>query len=130
MSQASHIIHGANAQQVAQTYAQKYALPLGAKISVTDVDGKQVQYQVERSMRSYSLQDGGQVKIQETPRMPPLTGGGGGGAVPKTLERDHMIDARTPSHAAMLFARESGVPAGTHLYVTDTQGRGTYFETH
>ena len=127
MSQVSHIIHGADAQQVAQTYAQKYALPLGAKISVTDVDGKEVQYEVERSMRSYNMQDGGHVQIRETPRMPPLTGGG---AVPKTLERDHVIDARNPSHAAMLFARESGVPAGTHLYVTDPQGRGTYFETH
>lgn len=127
MSQASHIIHGKDTRQVAQTYAEKYALPLGAKISVTDIHGQEVQYEVERSMRSYNMQDGGHVKIMEAPSRPPLTGGG---AVPKALERDHVIDARTPSHAAMLFARESGVPAGTHLYVTDPQGRGTYFETH
>lgn len=127
MAQNSHIFHGASAQQVAQDYAEKYALPLGAKISVTNIHGNDVHYEVERSMRSYNMQDGGHTSIREVPRMPPLTGGG---EVQKTLERDHVIDARNPSHAAMLFARESGVPAGTHLYVTDPQGRGTYFETH
>jgi len=126
MSSASQIIHGTSAQQVASEYADKYALPLGAKISVTNIDGSPSHFEVERSMRSYDLKNGGRVHVKPH-ALPPLTGGG---VAPHALERDHVIDAQSASHAAMLFARESGVPTGTHLYVTDPKGRGSYFETH
>ena len=115
------IMHSTSTKEAALRYAQENALPINATIEVRDMNDRPHTYRVERSFRSQGMLDGGGVRMREI--LPPLRGGG------IAAKEDHIMHARTPSQAALLFAHEADLPPGTHLRVESQPGQVQFFQT-
>lgn len=117
------IVHSHSSKAAALSYAEKNMLPIDALVEVRDLNDKPHTYRVERSIRSQGMLDGGAIQMREV--LPPLRGGGvGGGAA---AQRDHILDARSPEQAALLFAHEADLPPGSHVRVEAAPGQVQFF---
>jgi hypothetical protein len=115
------IVHGTSTKDAALRYAHEQALPINATVEVRDINDRPHTFQVERSIRSQGLLDGGGIRMREI--LPPLRGGG------QAKKKDHIMHARTPAQAALLFAHEADLPPGTHLSVESQPGQKQFFQT-
>ena len=122
--ESATIVNSTSTEQAALQYAREHALPIDATVEVRDMNDRPRTYRVERSNRSQGMLDGGGMRMREI--MPPLRGGGN---APQTQPRDHIIHARTPEQAALLYAHEANVPPGTHVRVETRPGMVQYYQT-
>jgi hypothetical protein len=113
------IVHSHSTKQAALTYAKEHALPIDAILEVRDLNDRAHTFRVERSSRSQGMLDGGSIRMREI--MPPLRGGG---IAPK---KDHIVDARNPAQAALLYAHEADLPPGSHVSVDIAPGQVQFF---
>jgi hypothetical protein len=114
------IVHSTSTKQAALRYATEHALPIDATVEIRDLHDRAHTFRVERSVRSQGMLDGGGIKLREI--MPPLRGGG-----QAAEKRDHILDARTPAQAALLYAHEAELPPGTHVRVEAQPGQVQFF---
>lgn len=123
MSQDDHttIVHSTSTKEAALQFAHEHALPINATVEVRDLNDRPHTYRVERSVRSRGMLDGGGMRMREI--LPPLRGGG------TAAKEDHIVHARTPAQAALLFAHEADLPPGTHLRVETQPGQVQFFQT-
>ena len=121
VDEATTIVNSSSTKEAALEYARTHTLPINATVEVRDMNDKLHTYRVERSVRSQGMLDGGGIRMREV--LPPLRGGG------MPSKTDHIMHARTPQQAALLFAQEADLPPGTHLRVEAQPGQVQFFRT-